>query len=79
VKIARLAVDSRFERRGIGTYLVYAAIAKAFSINGITGCRFILVDSKKESIDFYEKLGFRKAVLKQKDIKDNYTPMYYDL
>lgn len=79
MKIARLAVDSRFEKRGIGTHLLYAAIGKALSISDSVGCRFVLVDSKKESINFYEKFGFKKAVLKKKDMKDNYTPMYFDL
>ena len=40
IKIARLAADSRFERRGIGTHLLYAAIGKALSISDSVGCRF---------------------------------------
>lgn len=79
MKIARLAVDSKYEKKGIGTYLLYAAIGKALSISDSVGCRFVLVDSKKESITFYEKFGFKKAILKKKDMKDNYTPMYFDL
>jgi GNAT superfamily N-acetyltransferase len=55
VKIARLAVDSRFERRGIGTYLLLAAIGKTLSVCESIGCRNILVDSKKNSIGFYQK------------------------
>jgi GNAT superfamily N-acetyltransferase len=76
IKIARLAVDSKFERRGIGTCLLYAAIGKALSISDSVGCRYVLVDSKKESIGFYERHGFKIAV---KNKKDNYTPMYFDL
>lgn len=76
IKIARLAVDSRFERRRIGTYLLYAAIGKALSISDSVGCRYVLVDSKKESISFYEKHGFKIAV---RNKKHNYTPMYFDL
>jgi ribosomal protein S18 acetylase RimI-like enzyme len=79
IKIARLAVDSRFERRGIGTHLLYAAIGKALSISDSVGCRFVLVDSKKDAISFYEKYGFKKAILKEKDKRDNYAPMYFDL
>jgi GNAT superfamily N-acetyltransferase len=47
VKIARLAVDSRFERKGIGTYLLAAAIGKTLSVCESIGCRYILIDSKK--------------------------------
>jgi len=57
VKIARLAVDSRFERKGIGTYLLLAAIGKTLSVCESIGCRYILVDSKKESIGFYQKMS----------------------
>ncbi|WP_410509337.1 GNAT family N-acetyltransferase [Methanosarcina hadiensis] len=57
VKIARLAVDSRFERRGIGTYLLLAAIGKTLSICESIGCRYILVDSKQNSIGFYQKMN----------------------
>ncbi len=59
VKIARLAVDSRLERRGIGTYLLLAAIGKTLSVCESIGCRYILVDSKKISIGFYQKNEFK--------------------
>jgi ribosomal protein S18 acetylase RimI-like enzyme len=76
VKIARLAVDSMFERKGIGTHLLFAAIGKAQSISDSVGCRYILVDSKNESIGFYEKYDFKVAV---KNKKKDFTPMYFDL
>ncbi|MGB9941328.1 GNAT family N-acetyltransferase [Methanosarcina sp.] len=57
VKIARLAVDSKFERRGIGTYLLLAAIGKTLSVCESIRCRCILVDSKNNSICFYENMG----------------------
>lgn len=69
LKIARLAVDSRFERRGIGTYLLYAAIGKAVEISRSIGCRLVIVDSKKDAIQFYENNGFREAILKKKEKK----------
>ena len=76
VKIARLAVDSKFERRGIGTYLLAAAIGKTLSVCESIGCRYILVDSKKNSIDFYKKNGF-KLVEKYKNRE--FIPMYLNL
>jgi GNAT superfamily N-acetyltransferase len=79
LKIARLAVDSRFERRGIGKYLLQFALGIAWSISESASCRLVLVDSKKDSIPFYEKYGFRKAILKHGDKKDDFTPMYRDL
>ena len=76
VKIARLAVDSRFERRGIGTYLLLAAIGKTLSVSENIGCRYILVDSKKNSIGFYQKNEF-KLVEKYKNRE--FVPMYLNM
>lgn len=57
VKIARLAVDSRFERRGIGTYLLLAAIGKTLSVCESIGCRYILVYSKKIQLASIKKMN----------------------
>jgi GNAT superfamily N-acetyltransferase len=76
VKIARLAMDSRFERRGIGTYLLAAAIGKTLSVCESIGCRYILVDSKKSSINFYQKNGFK---LVEKYKSRDFVPMYLNL
>jgi GNAT superfamily N-acetyltransferase len=76
VKIARLAVDTRFERRGIGTYLLLAAIGKTLSVCESIGCRYILVDSKKDSIGFYQKNEF-KLVEKYKNRE--FIPMYLNM
>ena len=59
VKIARLAVDQRVARIGLGTALVNLALGQAKRIICPTvGCRFVVVDSKRESVAFYEKRGF---------------------
>ena len=55
VRIARLAVDKTFERRGIGRFLMLAAIGMAIDVSSMIGCRYITVDSKTESVVFYEK------------------------
>jgi GNAT superfamily N-acetyltransferase len=59
MRIARLAVDRGFERCGIGRFLLFAAIGIAIDISDRIGCRYITVDSKPESISFYEKHGFK--------------------
>lgn len=59
IKIARLAVDRRTRKAGIGTELINLSIgiATEFILPNV-GCRFIIVDSKKPAIAFYERLGF---------------------
>ncbi|WP_269430123.1 GNAT family N-acetyltransferase [Methanosarcina siciliae] len=56
-----LAVDSRFKKRGIGTFLMKIILAQVVSICDNIGCRYLLVDSKLESTGFYEKFEFKVA------------------
>lgn len=76
IRIARLAVDKRFERRGIGRFLLSVAIGKAVSVSNEIGCRYITVDSKPESLGFYEKHNF-KIVNKYRH--SMYPKMYLDM
>ncbi|MDY0129503.1 MAG: GNAT family N-acetyltransferase [Methanosarcina vacuolata] len=76
VKIARLAVDSRFERCGIGTFLMKIILAQVVSICDNIGCRYLLVDSKIESTGFYEKFEFKVA---EKNKKTDFVPMYLNM
>lgn len=65
VKIARLLVDARYRGEGpfagerLGRLLVNLAQGIARDeICPAVGCRFVVVDSKTESVEFYEKCGF---------------------
>lgn len=59
VKIARLAVDSRYRNFGIGSTLVDYTIALIRDrIAENVGCRFVVTDAKSEVVNFYEKQGF---------------------
>jgi len=73
IKIARLSVDKRFRKRGIGSFLLLWSIGKFNQITKQVGCRYITVDSKPQSIGFYEKYKF-KLVKKYKD--RDFPPMY---
>jgi GNAT superfamily N-acetyltransferase len=77
IKIARLAVDKKYERRGVGRFLLLAAVGKAFKISDEVGCRFITVDSKQDSIEFYEKRGGFELAKNTKN--DTYPTMYLDI
>ncbi len=77
IKIARLAVDKKYERRGVGRFLLLAAVGKALKISDEVGCRFITVDSKQDSIEFYEKSGGFKLIKGYE--KRNYPTMYFDV
>lgn len=60
VKIARLAVDHRYRGAGIGRRLVEFGLGIAREeVASVVGCRFVVLDAKRESVAFYEKNGFR--------------------
>lgn len=59
VKIARLAVDRRISGSGLGRNLVELALGQSKRVVcPAVGCRFVVVDSKKQAVPFYEKCGF---------------------
>ncbi len=76
IKIARLAVDKRYERKGIGRFLLLASIGKTISISKEIGCRYITVDSKKDSIGFYEKHDFK---IVEKYRPNDFPKMYLNI
>ena len=61
ILLGRLAVDDRFRRQGIGTWLFDQAVAVAkFLVAPLVGCRFLLMDAKYEAVEWYEqKVGCR--------------------
>lgn len=77
VKIGRLAVHIDFQNgQGYGRKIVN--FAKAFFVkNNKTGCKFITVDAYRNSLPFYEKMGYK--YLSNKDKKSDTRLMYYNL
>ena len=75
VKIGRLAIDSKFQGKGVGSVLL-DFIKGYFLVDNKTGCRFVTVDAYKSAISFYEKNGF----VALQDHNDAFTQlMYFDL
>ena len=59
VKIARLAVDKNVRNNGLGKVLIDLALGIAKDrISSAVGCRFLVVDSKQDAVEFYQKRGF---------------------
>ena len=79
VKIARLAVHQDMQGSGLGRGLVDMALGiTKDQICPSVGCRFMMVDSKRRSVDFYLKCGF--TVLDTIANKGRDAPvMYIDL
>ncbi len=77
LKIGRLGVDKRFERRGLGALCIKFVMGLSTNINSVSACRFITVDSYLESRGFYEKLGFVRNLMYEK--KRDFVSMRLDL
>lgn len=59
IKIARLAVDVECRNQKIGLQLVELVLGLALEyFCPHVGCRFVMVDSKRDAVKFYEKCGF---------------------
>jgi predicted N-acetyltransferase YhbS len=79
IKLARLAVDASLQGQGIGGQLV-ALVVNLITEHMMpyTGCRFLVVDAKPESVSFYAAKGF-VAVDPSTDGHSETTTMFIDL
>lgn len=59
IKLARLAVDVSLKRQGIGSQLIDFVMGLIVEhVMPHTGCRFLVVDAKPDSVHFYRAKGF---------------------
>ena len=77
LKIGRLGVDKNFKRKGFGMFILDFVIGLTRSINQVSACRFITVDSYPNSIRFYEKQRFIKNSMYEK--KRDFVSMRLDV
>lgn len=62
VRLARLAVDSRFRGQGLGQVLLVDAMEKVVRVAELSGCIGLIVDAKDDrAAGFYLDFGFRQA------------------
>lgn len=64
-RLGRLAVDSRFQKQGIGEALLMNALCRALQISDAVGAVGVIVDAKHEKAKiFYQKYGFVELATK---------------
>ena len=79
VKIGRFAVDISMKGQGLGTALL-DYIKEFFMTNNRTGCLFVTVDAYTESLEFYEKNGFKYLCpIREQEKNEKTRLMYYSL
>ncbi|MEM6476470.1 MAG: GNAT family N-acetyltransferase [Pseudomonadota bacterium] len=79
IRISRLAVEDDQRGKRIGQKLVETVLGIVLlSVVPGVGCRFLILDAKQKSVDFYRKRGFR--LLDTEENKKKTTPlMFLDL
>jgi GNAT superfamily N-acetyltransferase len=61
VRLARLAVDDSAQGQGVGAQLLRFVLKLAVRMADDFGCIGVIVDAKRDAIDFYAKYGFVAA------------------
>jgi len=78
LRLARLAVDSRFRGRGLGEELLRFALGLALTMAEDYGCVGVVVDAKTAAVPFYARYGFQaiEAIEGLSDTRPRPTPMF---
>jgi predicted N-acetyltransferase YhbS len=81
LRLARLAVDERAKRKGIGSLLLRSVLILAQRMANEIGCVGVVVDARPEAAAFYGKLGFLPldAVAGQLGDRPQPQPMFLEL
>ncbi len=74
LRLARLAVDERYQGHGIGRLLLRAMLELALDMRDRVGCIGVVVDAKADAIAFYSSLGFKPIDLVSGALGDRPEP-----
>ncbi len=75
LRLARLAVDERYQGQGVAQALLRAVFELAWKMAADMGCLGVLVDAKPEAVGFYEKLGFIAVEAEAGQLGDRPEPL----
>ena len=75
LRLARLAVDERFQGHGIGRLLLRAMLELALEMRDRVGCIGMIVDAKPDAVSFYSSLGFKPIDLVSGALGDRPEPV----
>ena len=75
LRLARLAVDERFQGHGIGRLLLRAMLDLASEMRDRVGCIGVVVDAKPDAVGFYSTLGFKPVELISGSLGDRPEPV----
>lgn len=74
LRLARLAVDQRWQGHGIGRLLLRSVLELALEMRDRVGCTGVVVDAKADAVGFYASLGFEEIDLASGGLGDRPAP-----
>jgi GNAT superfamily N-acetyltransferase len=75
LRLARLAVDQRRHRQGVGRHLLRTVFSLAHELSVRVGCIGVLVDAKPDSVEYYRQFGFEELEILEGKLGDRPTPI----
>ena len=75
LRLARLAVDSRYQGHGIGRLLLRAMLELALEVRDRVGCIGVVVDANPDAVTFYSSMGFNPIDLISGALGDRPEPI----
>lgn len=75
LRLARLAVDQRIQRQGVGRQLLRAVLLLAREMASRVGCIGVLVDAKPGAVEFYRRYGFEEMEIVEGRLGDRPPPV----
>jgi GNAT superfamily N-acetyltransferase len=75
LRLARLAVDARFQGHGIGRLLLRAMLTLGLEMRDRLGCIGVVVDAIPDAVAFYSSLGFTPIDLTSGALGDRPEPV----
>ncbi len=79
VKIARLAVDKRFQGMRFGALLLDYIRDLCLDLSGSVGIRFVTLDAFPHRVSYYQKMGFRENQVYSRDKRRQFVSMRSDV
>jgi len=74
LRLARLAVDQRWQGHGVGRLLLRSVLELALEMRDRVGCTGVIVDAKADAVGFYVSLGFEEIDLASGGLGDRPAP-----
>jgi GNAT superfamily N-acetyltransferase len=75
LRLARLAVEQRMQKQGVGRQLLRAVLFLAREMAARVGCIGVLVDAKPAAVQFYRSYGFEELEIREGRLGDCPPPI----